>query len=79
MSEQVRVDVGRLSAIFAILVSVAGLVGAWFVLPYRMEAAEAKAVALERRIETMEVKLALQAEFLARIDENVKIIKERGR
>lgn len=72
MSDDVKLNLTKLGVVAAVLASIIGLLGAWFILPYRMEAAETKIVALETRIEA-------QSALLIRIDENVKQLKEARR
>lgn len=59
----------RVGLVVGILVGMVGMFGAWFVLPYRVDAAEKKVERLEREQATMR-------EILIRIDENVKVLKE---
>ena len=40
MSDQVKLNIARFGLLVGILSGLAGLFGAWFVLPYRMSAAE---------------------------------------
>ena len=72
MSDEVKLNLTKLGVVVGVLAGVVGLLGAWFILPYRMNAAEAKIVSLEARIEQ-------QSALLIRIDENVKQLKEAGR
>jgi hypothetical protein len=70
MSENIRINLGRVGAAVGIIAGVAGLLGAWVLLPYRMEAAEKRIASLEQEAKTAR-------ELLVRIDENVKSLKER--
>jgi hypothetical protein len=72
MSDEVKLNLTKLGVIAAVCASVVGLLGAFFILPYRMESAELKIAALEIRIEQ-------QSALLIRIDENVKQLKENAR
>lgn len=72
MSDELKINLSKLGIVTAIAVSIVGLLGAWFILPYRMTAAEAK-------ISAMEVQIAEQQTLLIRIDENVKQLKEASR
>lgn len=80
---EVKINFSRLVVILGVIAGIAGLFGAWFVLPYRMEAAEKKQETfefkVERRFESNEAEQRAQREILIRIDENVKALKETGR
>lgn len=40
MSDEMQRTISRLSLAIGVIAGIAGLLGAWFVLPYRMDAAE---------------------------------------
>ena len=74
MSDQMKVSLARVGFVLGILSGLAGLFGAWFVLPYRMSAAES---------EIREVKSQSYADhsLLQRIDERTERMEralERG-
>lgn len=71
MSDETKENISRAATILGILSTVAALAGAWFILPYRVGAAE-------RRIEQLETEQRAARELLVRIDENVKALKERA-
>lgn len=77
------INVTRLAVIVGVLAAVAGLAGAWFILPYRMDAAEKSQVIfeakVERRFESNETEQRQQREILIRIDENVKDLRRDAR
>lgn len=59
------------------IVSVAGVLAGYWILPYRVNAAEMNAVKLEARIEAVEKSQALNRELLVRIDERLRSVQER--
>lgn len=77
----VKLNVNRLGVVIAVLAGLAGLASAWFVLPYRMQAAEAKLENFEsrvdRRFEATEAYGRANREILIRVDENVKLMNEK--
>lgn len=82
-SQDVKLSLGRVSLVLAVLLGAAGLFGAWFILPYRMEAAEKAQASFEAktelRFDRTENEARQQREILIRIDENVKALKaQRG-
>lgn len=76
----VKINLTRLSVTLAFVAGIVALAGAWFILPYRVEAAERTAAEfaakVERRFEATEAEQRQQREILIRIDENVKQLKE---
>lgn len=76
MSEEQKsettVDIKKVGAIASALAGVVGLLGAWVVLPYRVQAAESKIIELQ-------IELKATREILIRIDENVKDLKDTRR
>ena len=72
MSDEVKLNLAKVGGIIGILAGIAGLLGAWFVLPYRVTATETEIVSLKTRME-------MQHEILIRIDENVKQLKGERR
>ena len=82
-SDDVKLNLTKLGVIIAALAGIAGLAGAWFILPYRMDAAEKKQenfeVRVDRRFESTDAEARAQREILIRIDENVKQLKESRR
>ncbi|MBX3751389.1 MAG: hypothetical protein KF897_15025 [Opitutaceae bacterium] len=81
VSGDVKINLTRLSVVLAVIAGIAAFAGAWFVLPYRVDAAEKTAaefaVRVERRFEATEAEQRQQREILIRIDENVKALKEQ--
>ncbi len=71
MSDETKDSIGRAATILGIISTIAALAGAWFILPYRVGAAE-------RRIDQLETEQRQARELLVRIDENVKALKERA-
>ena len=69
MSTDVKISLAKAGVVAGVISAVVALFGAWFVLPYRMAAAEAEIVALKVKVES-------QSTLLIRIDENVKALKE---
>lgn len=65
---EMNLNLSKLGIVIAVLAGIAGLAGAWFVLPYRMDAAE-------KAISEHTSQLAAQREILIRIDENVKDLR----
>lgn len=63
-----QLNLTRLAIIIGVLAGIFGLVGAWFILPYRMEQAE-------KNISEMQAVQHQQQEVLIRIDENVKELR----
>lgn len=47
MSSDIKVNLQRVGAVLGIIVAIAGLVSAWVLLPYRMDAAEKRINAIE--------------------------------
>lgn len=78
-----KVNVTRLGIVLGVIATIAALAGAWFVLPYRMEAAERVQTTfeakVERRFELTEAEARQQREILIRIDENVKELRRNQR
>jgi len=72
MSDEVKLNLAKVGGFLGIICGLAGLLGAWFVLPYRMAAAETKLLKLEIQAEQTR-------EILIRIDENVKQLKGEKR
>lgn len=72
MSDEVKLNLAKVGGIIGILAGIAGLLGAWFVLPYRVTATETEIISLKTRME-------MQHEILIRIDENVKQLKGERR
>ena len=70
--EDLKLNLTKLGIGLAVVTASASLLGAWVVFPYRLDAAEAKLIALEMRMEA-------QQSLLIRIDENVKQLKEARR
>lgn len=68
MSDEVKLNIVKASGIIGLLAGLAGLLGAWFVLPYRVGAAETKLAKLETEAQQTR-------EILIRIDENVKQLR----
>lgn len=79
----VKINLTRVSMIFAFLAALFAFAGAWFILPYRVEATEKSAaefsIRVERRFEATEKEQREQREILIRIDENVKQLKKNVR
>lgn len=67
-ANDLKINLTRLAVPVAMLAALVGLLGAWFVLPYRLTVAE-------RKIEAVEMEQRQQREILIRIDENVKQLK----
>lgn len=76
---KVNVNVTRLGVIIGALAAVVALAGAWFILPYRMDAAEKKISAVEEKSAHHDVDIATIKEILVRIDENVKEMRRERR
>lgn len=70
--EDLKLNLTKVGVLLAVVAGSASLLGAWVVFPYRLDAAEAKLIALEIRMEA-------QQSLLIRIDENVKQLKEARR
>jgi len=70
--DDVKLNLTKIGVMLAVVAASASLLGAWVVFPYRLDAAEAKLIALETRMEA-------QNSLLIRIDENVKQLKENPR
>ena len=62
MSDHTKTILARVMATVGILSGIAGLLGAWFVLPYRMDAAE-------KAIRDMQKQSSTDHDLLQRIDE----------
>lgn len=77
----VKINLTRLGVIIGTIAGIFALAGAWFVLPFRVEAVEKQAIEftarVERRFEATEAEQRQQREILIRIDENVKQLKEQ--
>lgn len=82
-SSDVKINLTRLSVILAVVGALFALAGAWFVLPYRVEAAEKAHAILENKVElrfqSTEAEARQQREILIRIDENVKQLRRAQR
>lgn len=65
----VNLNVSKTAIVVAVLAGLGGLVGAWFVLPYRVSAAE-------QNITVIQNEQKFQRDLLIRIDENVKMLRE---
>jgi len=72
MSERVQLNLTRIGLLVGMIGGAIGIGGTFFVMPYRIEAAE-------RRISSLEEQVASSRELLVRIDENVKALKEAHR
>lgn len=70
MSDETTKSLQRIGIVLGIITTIAAVVGAWAVLPHRMDAAE-------RRIEILEAEAKTSHDLLVRIDENVKALKEK--
>lgn len=70
--EDVKLNVTRVGVTVGVLAAIVALLGAWFILPYRMEAAE-------KKIAAHDTELASMREILIRIDENVKDMRRADR
>lgn len=62
MSDHTKTILARVLAVIGVLSGIAGLLGAWFVLPYRMDAAE-------KAIREVQKQSATDHDLLQRIDE----------
>lgn len=71
-SGDVKINVNRVAVFIGVAAGVAGLFGAWFILPYRVGEAEEK-------IKAVEAEQRQQREILIRIDENVKLLRRSNR
>lgn len=73
MSDHTKTVLQRVAALLGILAGIAGLLGAWFVLPYRMDAAEKaiREVQSESRSAVRELQASsrIDHDMLQRIDE----------
>jgi hypothetical protein len=72
VSDDTEVSLKRIGLLLGIIATITSFVGAWAILPHRMNAAE-------RRIEALESEARTSRELLVRIDENVKALKEARR
>lgn len=71
-SDDVKINLTRLGVTLGVLAALVALAGAWFILPYRMDAAE-------KKIAAHEAELGAMKEILIRIDENVKDMRRSDR
>lgn len=69
---EIKINVNRIATALAVVSGLVALAGAWFLLPYRVDA-------VERRTSAVEKKLDDQQQLLIRIDENVKLLREHER
>lgn len=69
-SPEFKINLNRLALPLAVISAIVALAGAWLLLPYRLEA-------VEKRTTVVEQKLDAQQQLLIRIDENVKVLKEK--
>lgn len=69
-SPDFKINLNRLALPLAVITGLVALAGAWLLLPYRLEA-------VEKRTTVVEQKLDAQQQLLIRIDENVKVLKEK--
>lgn len=69
-SSDFKINVNRLAIPLAVISAIVALAGAWMLLPYRVDA-------IEKRTGVVEQKLDAQQQLLIRIDENVKVLKEK--
>lgn len=69
MSDEAADLIRKTAAALAVLTALITLLGAWVVIPHRMEAAE-------KRIQVLETEAKTAHDLLVRIDENVKALKE---
>lgn len=74
MSRRAKIELGV--TIFSALAGIAGMFGAFWLLPYRMEQVEHKISGLEQKVETADHDRQEIRVFLARIDERLKSIDE---
>lgn len=82
-NDDFKINVTRLSVALGVIAAIAALAGAWFILPYRVEAAEKAHAAFESKTEIRfaanEAEARQQREILIRIDENVKQLRRAQR
>lgn len=71
-STSVKLDLNRIGLAIGIIAGLAGALGAWYLLPYRVDA-------IEKRTAVVETKLDAQQQLLIRIDENVKLLRRGER
>ena len=69
-SGDIKINLNKVAVAVAVVSGLVALAGAWFMLPYRVDA-------VERRTTAVEQKLDAQQQLLIRIDENVKQLKEK--
>lgn len=69
---EVKINLNRLLVPLAVVSAIVALAGAWVLLPYRVDA-------IEKRTSIVESKLDAQQQLLIRIDENVKLLREKQR
>jgi hypothetical protein len=67
---EINVNLHRLGVVVALVSGFIAVAGAWFLLPYRVDA-------VEKRTTVLETKIDAQQQLLIRIDENVKQLKEQ--
>lgn len=71
-SGDVKINLNRVAVTIAVCSGLVALAGAWFLLPYRVDA-------VEKRTTVVEQKLDAQQQLLIRIDENVKLLRRADR
>lgn len=77
-ANKLEINLTKITGVLAILGALATVVGAWVILPYRLDAADARQDRLEARQDRLELMFHELRETLGRVDENVKSLKEAG-
>lgn len=72
---ELRLNLSKIGGLLAIIGGLATLIGAWVILPYRMDASEARQTKIEERQDRIEAMFNAQQNTLSRIDENVKMLR----
>lgn len=72
MSDSLRRQIETGAAVIGLISGVAGLLGAWFIIPYRV-------TAVETRMEVLSTNAARDHDILVRIEERVKQMQEESR
>jgi hypothetical protein len=67
---EISINLNRVALAIGVASGLIALAGAWFLLPYRVDA-------VEKRTSAVEQKLDAQQQLLIRIDENVKLLRNQ--
>jgi hypothetical protein len=69
--KDVNLNVSKLAVVVAVIASLTAMTGSWFVLPWRVAAAE-------KAVSDVQTEQRKQNEVLIRIDENVKLLRDNS-